>query len=386
MDVLLFSKDQQQHLIKTIAGAYAFVPPPLPPKNPSLDYSEFALELGLASAAIGELKGAARRLANPYMLVMPLIQKEALTSSAMEGTITTIESMIIEQATPDSDQDENAREASNYVRAVRRAIEKMEEYPISHRLIKDAHKTLLSGLSPARGEGKRPGEYKTTQNAIGQRGDTEHTARYVPPPPAETATAMDALERFINREDRKQGEELIDLALVHYQFEAIHPFLDGNGRMGRMLITLMAVKTGLMDSPLLHLSAEMEKEKEEYIKLLFDVSTHARWERWIKHFLVVTKRSCESATKKVDEILELEQVLKARAMARKKNHRLNTIIESLFEKHWITAPEAQKLCGTHFQTAQSDLELLVEAGILSIVEGRRPQLYVAREIWTVSNR
>jgi Fic family protein len=379
MDRSLFSQRQQNYLIKTLIGADAFLPPPLPPE---LDLSEFALDLGATGAAIGELKGAARRLSNPYMLISPLVQKEALTSSAMEGTITTIENMILEQATPASVSDENAREASNYVRAVYKAVQDLEEIPVSHRLIKEAHKSLLSGLSPARGQGKRPGEYKQSQNAIGKMGDTEHTARYVPPPPLETAKAMDELEAYINRDNRKSGEALIDLALIHYQFEAIHPFLDGNGRVGRMLVTLVAMQTKLLDLPLLHISAEIEKDKDH----LFSVSTDALWESWIRYFLGIVQKSCAAATAKVDQILALEKDLKNRAMLGKKNHRLNAIIEALFTQHWITASAAQKICGTHFQTAQGDLEQLVQAGILSPIETSRPQIYVAREIWNVANR
>jgi Fic family protein len=378
-----FSQEQQNNLIKTITGAWAYVPPDLPPR---LDYADFALELGAAAAALGELKGAARRLNNPYMLIGPLIQKEALISSAIEGTITTIENMIVEQATPTSAKDENAREASNYVRAVHNAVHQMQELPISHRLIKDAHKILLSGLSHSRGQGKRLGEYKDSQNAIGRLRDTEQTARYVPPPPAQTAIAMDNLEKFITRDSSKPGEALIDIALAHYQFEAIHPFLDGNGRVGRMLITLMAIQSKALDLPLLHISSEIEKDKDEYVDLLFEVSTHGLWERWIKFFLGIVRKSCENATKKVDEILWLEKELKVRAMAVRKNHRINTIVEALFTQHWITTSEAQKLCGTHFQTAQADLEQLVKADILKTIPASRPLIYLAPEIWNVSNR
>jgi Fic family protein len=383
MDRSLFTTSQLQHLVKTIQGADAFAPPPLPP---DLDFSEFARELGAAGAAIGELKGAARRLSNPYMLIGPLIQKEALTSSAMEGTITTIEEMILEQANPTSTHDENAREASNYVRAVRHAVEQLNQLPISHRLIKEAHRKLLSGLSTSRGQGKQPGEYKKSQNAIGKRGDTEHTARYVPAPPLEAQKAMDDLEKFINRDNRQPGEALIDLALIHYQFEAIHPFLDGNGRVGRMLVTLAAMQSKLLDLPLLHISAEIEKNKDEYLDQLFTVSTQASWERWIKYFMGVVRKSSEAAITKIDEILTLEKNLKSRAAIGKKNHRLNAIIEALFVQYWTTASETQKICGTHFQTAQNDLEQLVQTGILSALDSGKPQTYVAREIWNIANR
>jgi Fic family protein len=195
-----FSQDQQRFLVKTAKGALAFVPPALPPK---LNLAELALPLGAAAAAAGELKGAARRFANPYMLIRPLIQKEALTSSAIEGTMTTIEGIVVEQAAPGAKPDENAREAANYVAAVQSAFRQLEKLPLSHRVIKDAHRILLSGLSPARGQGKRPGEYKDSQNAVGQTGDNEFRARYVPPPPETALRCMDALEKFFNRDDRR---------------------------------------------------------------------------------------------------------------------------------------------------------------------------------------
>jgi Fic family protein len=198
-----FSAKQREHLVKTVSGSWAFVPPQLPP---AIDYGAIALGLAAATGAIGELRGATRRLPNPYMLVMPLIRKEALTSSAIEGTITTINNMLLEQVSPRQGGDENAREAFNYVMALRGAELALKQLTISHRVIKQAHKTLLSGLSPARGTGKRPGEYKTDQNAVGKMGNSEATARYVPPPPRETMTCMDELERFINRE-KTEGPE-----------------------------------------------------------------------------------------------------------------------------------------------------------------------------------
>ena len=378
-----FTADQQKHLTRTLSGGHAFVPPPLPPK---LDAGQIAHRLGATASAVGELRGAARRLVNPYMLIRPLIQKEALTSSAIEGTITTIEGIVFEEAAPQALVDENAREAANYIRAVQHAVQQLQTYPISHRVIMGAHKVLLAGLSPSRGQGKRPGEYKNSQNAIGQAGDNELTARYVPSPPAQTERCMDELEAFINRQNRNQGEELVDIAIAHYQFEAIHPFLDGNGRMGRMLVTLMAQQLRLMDLPLLHISAQVERQKEQYIELLYRVSTQGAWESWIEYFLGIVESSCVAATDKVDQIIKLEKELKARARKARKYHRLNTLIEALFERNWITAPEAQKVCGTHFQTAQSDLVELVKLNVLKVAFEGRPVVYFAPEIAALSNR
>lgn len=383
MNIDDFTEIQRSFLTKTANEAWAFVPPALPPK---IDMSEIALGLGAAATAIGELKGATRRLQNPYMLITPLIRKEALTSSAIEGTITTIDNMLLEQLAPPSLQDDNAREAYNYVRAIGEANRLLENLPISNRVITSAHRTLLAGLSPQRGAGKRPGEFKTTQNAIGRTGDDEATARYVPPPPAQTIDCMNQLEIFINRETRSPGAELLDIGLAHYQFEAIHPFSDGNGRIGRMLVTLMAQQLKLVEHPLLHISAEIEKHRTEYVDRLFAVSSQGLWEKWLTFFLHIVRKSSIAATAKVDQIIELQQQLRERALTGRSNHRLATIVDSLFTKEWITVAEAQKLGDVTFPTAQSDLETLVNLGILQEMKKARPAIYIAQEIWNLSDR
>jgi Fic family protein len=383
LDTHSFSEDQKRFLVKTSEGATAYAPPALPP---DIDMGKIALTLSSAAQALGELNGAARRLQNPYMLITHLIRKEALTTSAMEGTITTIDDMLIEEVLPNLKTDENARESYNYISALLTAEKQLSELPISHRLIQSAHKILLSGLSTKRGAGKKPGEYKTHQNAIGQDGDSIFTARYVPPPPKETQECMDALELFINRADRKTGEELIDIAICHYQFEAIHPFADGNGRIGRMLVTLMAMQFGILDLPLLHVSANLELKREAYIELLYEVSTQGEWHNWINFFLEAIQQSCKSATASVDKIIALQSELKQRVMNAQKNHRLTTIIDSLFDRHWTTTVEIQKLCETSFPTASSDIQTLVELKILEPLQKSRPMIYVARSIWNLAAR
>jgi Fic family protein len=383
MDEQQFSPEQQRHLLRTVDGAWAFVPPPLPPK---IDIGPVAIQLAAAAKAVGELNGAARRLQNPYMLITPLIRKEALTTSAMEGTITTIDNMLLQEIVPEAKKDDDAREAYNYVAAVRRTTEDMKTLPISGRLLKSAHEILLSGLSTSRGAGKRPGEYKKLQNAIGDPGDDIFTAKYVPPPPQQTPQCMAELEGYINRQDRKDGEELIDLALGHYQFEAIHPFQDGNGRIGRMLVTLMAMQMHLMELPLLHISATLEKDKPAYIEKLFAVSARGAWAEWISYFLGTVQASCKAATTIVDKAISLHAVLKSRALLNNKNHRLPSIIDDLFIKEWTTAAKAAALCGVSFPTAQSDIQQLVKLEILRPIPHTRPAIFVAQAIWDLSKR
>jgi Fic family protein len=378
-----FTETQRQYLIRTVEGAWAFVPPPLPPV---VDIAEVALPLASAAAALGELKGAARRLQNPNMLIEPLQRREALTSSAMEGTITTLGDLVLEEAADNAQSNDDTKETFNYVRAITIACHTLPTLSVSHRLIKEAHRTLLRGLSPARGAGKRPGEYKIHQNAVGKRGETVHSARYVPPPPQQSQACMDELEKYINRANDNGPERLIDIALAHYQFEAIHPFDDGNGRIGRMLITLIAMQSGLLDLPLLHMSAQLEHDKDEYIDRLYSVSTHGLWERWIKYFLHAMESSCRDATKLVDRILSLQSELRNRAAESSRNPRLLMIIDALFTRTWTTTPQVQQLCNVTFPTAQSDLQILVRSGILREIPGRRPKFYYSPELLSLSDR
>lgn len=383
MDPLKFNSAQQKHLVRTPEDAWAFVPAPLPPQ---LDLARLTLPLASAAVAIGELKGAARRLQNPFMLIGPLQRREALTSSAMEGTITTLGDLVLEEAGADPPKGDDAREAYNYVRAIEASVQLLKTVPISHRVITQAHRILLQGLSPARGAGKRPGQYKQHQNAVGRKGETIHTARYVPPPPLQTQQCMNELEAYINCGNENSAERLIDLALIHYQFEAVHPFDDGNGRIGRMLITLAAQQSELLDLPLLHMSAHLERNKDEYIDRLFAVSTEAKWEEWIIFFLHALEASCNEATAIVDRIIKLQVDFRQRAREAGNSPRLLMIVDALFDKNWTNATEIQNLCNVTFPTAQSDLRALVKHGLLRDIQGRASRLYYAPEILALSDR
>jgi len=383
MDPELFHAEQRDQLVNLGNTGWAFVPAPLPPK---LKPAELIIPLTRASAAIGELNGAARRLQNPYMLIRPLLRREALTSSAMEGTITTLGDMILEEAGNETHSTDNAREVTNYVRAIETCVRQLAEIPISHRLIKQAHKILLSGLSRERGANKRPGEYKINQNAVGQQGDTILTARYVPPPPAETQSCMDDLEKYINHADDEPAYRLIRLALVHYQFEAIHPFDDGNGRIGRMLITLMAQQSGLLDLPLLHMSPYLEKWKDDYIENLFQVSAQGAWTNWIGFFLDAVYSCAMDAISVVDNIIELQTYLRKKVQRMGKSPRLLMIVDSMFNQWWTTVPQTQKNCSVSFPTAKSDLQALCEAGILQEISDAHPQIYYSPQILALSDR
>ncbi len=255
-----FSEDSPGLLVPTVYDAKAFLPNPIPP---NIDLGAIALTLGEARASLGELKGACIRLQNPYIIIRPLQRLEAQTSSAMEGTYTTAEKLAPAESGLTDSTDNQTKEVSNYIIALQNAINSIRNEPITHRTIKAAHRKLLEDVGSIRGEDKLPGEFKRNQNMIGAR--TLDRARFIPPPPTETVDCMSQLEKFINAPDRGEELSLIDIALVHYQFETIHPFADGNGRLGRMLVSLMAVSKGLLDIPALYISPELEKDKDEYI-------------------------------------------------------------------------------------------------------------------------
>lgn len=366
-------------LVPTIERQLAFVPAPLPPK---IDMGSIALPLAGAMQAIGELRGASRRLSNPYILVRPLQRREALTSSAMEGTFTTTDHLLLAEVGVETQTDESTKEVFNYLKALNESLSLLNTLPISHRVIKKSHETLLSGLSAARGARKRPGEYKSDQNWIG--GYTIEKARYVPPPPRETQDCMDELERYINRGEVSQPEALIDLALVHYQLEAIHPFSDGNGRVGRMLISLMAVHTGLLDMPILYMSPVLENVKDQYIDLMFAISTKGSWDDWLCFFFDRVTDSCRETVQTVDRLIDLQNIYRERAASSSRSANVITIVDHLFERPALTVTDAATKLGVTYPAAKSTIDKLIEIGILSEHEGAYPKVYFAPEILRAS--
>jgi Fic family protein len=370
-------------LVPIVDGGWAFVPPPLPP---DFDWSRISSALACAAAAIGELRGIGRLIPDVEMLVAPLERREALTSSAMEGMITTLPAMLLAEADDRAPANDNAREAINYMRALNGALSDLKTLPLSHRVINNAHRALLNGLSAGRGAHKHPGEFKKSQNAVGRAGGSIAKARYVPPPPAETQPCMDALEQYLNRDGRDPASCLIDLALVHYQFEAIHPYDDGNGRIGRLLVTLMAIEAKLLDQPLLHVSARIERNKDEYLERLYRVSTRGDWLGWINFFLAMVAQSAGDAVDIAHRMLALQSTLREKARAAGKPARLFMVVDALFARPWTTAPEIQKLCNVTFPTAQRDLKRLVANGILKEIERPTRRLYIAPDILNLAER
>lgn len=366
-----FDTSPSGHLVSTLYGERAFVPNPLPPK---VELGELALQLGEAMAAIGELRGACRRLPNAYILIRPLQRREALTSSAMEGTFSTDDELILAEAGLSKSPSDDTREVNNYMFALSEALSRIKTEPISNRLLRDAHRTLLSRMSKHRGANKLPGEFKQDQNMIGGR--TLDTARFIPPPPKIAIDCMSDLERYINREEVTDSQALIDIGLVHYQIETIHPFADGNGRVGRMLMSLMAVKSGLLEVPALYLSPVIERDKDAYIDFLYNVSAHGSWHSWLDYFFEVVTRSCKETVATIDRLIMLQDDYRQIASNIRSANAL-TIIDMLFESPVTNPKRIVDRLGISDVAARNLLKKLCDLGILFEYTGVYPKAFIA---------
>jgi Fic family protein len=383
MDSSAFS-NPAGNLAPTIQGQKAFIPSRLPPK---FNLTSIQQSLSEADQKLGELRGIGRYLSNPYLLIRPLQRKEAIASSNIEGTYTSLtELLLLESGTEDRKRNTDTLEVLNYVRALQKAIELLSDIPISNRLIMNIHKILLDRLPKSRTGYYEPGEYRKEQNFIGSSKDVSKS-RFNPPPPPVHIDCMRDLESFINLEDMDGLPSLIFIALIHYQFETIHPFPDGNGRVGRILIPLILRSRNLMDQPLLYMSQYFEDNRDEYIKLMFEVSSQSKWEEWIYFFLKGVSESCEKTIVTIHKVRELQDQYKGKCQQARSSALLLSIIDEIFDKLYVTVPAIKDLTGTSYTAAQNNIAKLVEHGILKeFVHSGRLKFYVANELVTLFER
>ncbi len=374
MDKNGFNSACTGQLIPTIGGRKAFVPDPLSPAD--LDLNPVLPILGRATQAVGELKGIGRTIPNPLLLVRPLQRREAVSSSSMEGTFTTLSDLFMfEAGAKVSDRQAENREVLNYVRALEGAIDELDKLPISARLLKNAHRTLLTGVTRHRGAQIEAGEFKRDQNWIGGQGTIE-TARFIPAPPPQTPDAIDALAAFINRSGREDASPLIDAALAHYQFEAIHPFGDGNGRVGRMLIALMLADRGTLPQPLLYMSPWLERHKAFYIDLMFEVSQTGNWVPWIAFFLRAVAESAEETIVVVERIRDLQQEYRERFQTARRSALMLRIVDLAFARPVMSITEIAQELGVTYPAAANNVKALVAAGVAEELAWAYPKLIV----------
>jgi cell filamentation protein, protein adenylyltransferase len=289
--------------VQQVAGYRAFIPRPLPPDPPILFDDELIGLLSMADLTLGRLDGASAILPNADLFVAMYVNKEAVLSSQIEGTQASLVDVLAfeaEAAEPENPQD--IEEVVNYVNALNYGLQRLETLPLSLRLIREIHAMLMAGV---RGGEKRPGEFRTSQNWIGHSGATIQTARFVPPPPADMMAALGDIERFIHAPGIMPA--LIKIGLIHAQFETVHPFLDGNGRMGRLLITFYLCHQQILRKPLLYLSHFFKLNKRDYYEYLQRVREEGDWESWLKFFLRGVKHVGQEATDTAHNIVRLRE-------------------------------------------------------------------------------
>lgn len=357
---------------------YAFIPHPLPSKV-SLD-DEAIFLLTKAQQSLSELAGVGRQLLNPYLLVNPFLRREAILSSRIEGTIADAEQLLLFEADSDRQPTPDVEEVFNYVRAMQSALSELEQTNVSLNLIRRAHGILLQGV---RGQNKSPGEFRREQNYVGQTRQRIWEARFVPPPPTEMQWALHELERYIWNPPEKMPV-LIQLALIHYQFEAIHPFLDGNGRMGRMLITLLLCERQLLPGPLLYLSAYFEQHRDAYMDHLLWISQRGAWEEWLCFFLTGVAEQSLDALQRAQQLQDVQRDYHTRIRTQRAAGSAAQLVDELFVTPSITISEAAERLGIAYHTARLAIERLVTEGILREGTGRqRNKIYIAPEIMAI---
>jgi Fic family protein len=343
----------------------------LPPK---LEYSaEFVRMLSRADAALSELSGLGKLLPNPHLLIAPWLRREAVLSSRIEGTRASLSDVLIDEIGGDHAGPRRATdvgEVRNYVLALEEGIKLLKELPLSKRFTRRLHARLMKGV---RGDKATPGEFRKSQNWIGPSGSTPTTAAYVPPPVNELEGCLDSWEKFLH--ERDSIPELVQCALMHEQFEAIHPFLDGNGRVGRLLITLFLIERGRLSQPLLYLSAYIDEHRQDYYDLLQRVRTHGDWDAWLRYFVQGIYETASDAVKRTTRLLDLRERYRdeLRGFARAQQ-----LLDALFTNPYITVSRAEVFLKVSYPTAKRDLKKLETKGIVKETTGRSwGRLFVA---------
>ena len=363
-------------LVRGTGGYQAYVPAALPP---AIAWGEtIAFSLSAADRSIGRLAGEGRHLPNPHLLIRPFIRKEAVLSSRIEGTQTSLgELLAVEAGAAVERSPADLHEVGNYVVALEYGLRRLNSLPLSLRLVRELHERLMRGV---RGDISTPGEFRRSQNWIGRPGSTLEDATYVPPPPAELMPCLAAWERYLHDESMPP---LVHAALIHAQFEAIHPFLDGNGRVGRLLITLLMVQRNVLPSPLPYLSAYFERTRQDYYARLLGITERGEWEEWLVYFLDGVAAQSEDAIERIQRIDELLSGWKFELV--QDRSRLPERALDMFSANpfWTVRSLAERL-DVAFTTAQRAVNRLEALGAVSRVgDERRNRVYCAQAILAV---
>lgn len=336
-----------------------------------------------AEQSLSELRGFARRLQNPGLLIGPLARREARKSSAIENTFASEQQLAlfeIDASAVSEERRPEVRDVSNYLAALRHGC--VDKRPICLNLIKEMHARLLEGSTRTAG---RPGEFRRTQNAIGSPGASFEAAKFVPPPPAHLDACLRHLEAYINGRD--DMPRLVRFALTHYQFECIHPFDDGNGRLGRLIVALQLCKQGPLSSPLVYISGFLEKNRERYYDLLYRVSSDGAWLEWLEFFLVGVDVQARDALTRAQSLDDLRTSYHQKVQQKRRSAMLPKLVDALFDRPAIAIADAARIAGMTPAGASRLIDQLVEDGIIAEATGRRhSRIFVADEILAIADR
>ena len=354
--------------VRQLGGYRAFIPAPLPPDPPVEITGELQVLLSQADRALGRLDGSIQTLPHPDLFVLMYVRKEAVLSSQIEGTQSSLQDLLAAEArifAPNRASD--VGEVLNYVTAMNHGLRRLSEIPVSIRLIREIHAKLLQDT---RGSHLTPGELRSSQNWIGPAGCTLHEALFVPPPPHQVADDMSQLERFIHADT--DLPLLVKIGLAHAQFETIHPFLDGNGRVGRLLITFLLCEQGVLQKPVLYLSWFFKQHRQQYYDELQSVRDAGTWERWLAFFLRGVAEVSGQATDTARRILALREehrrvITDGFGRAAANGHR---VLEHIYEHPIVSVGDVRLLTGTTYTAANNLVARMAGCGILREFTGR----------------
>jgi len=351
----------------------SFLPNSLPP-NPAIELDEAAINLlAKANRSVGVLEGMSRQIPNIELFVSMYVRKEALLSSQIEGTQATLDDILDPNIEDNTNQ--NVADVINYIKASQYASARLAELPICNRLLKETHEVLMQD---ARGGDKYPGEFRRSQNWIGPVGSTLKDAKYIPPDPEDMLAAMSDLEEFLNSED--ELDPLLKIALIHYQFETIHPFLDGNGRVGRLLIALYLIEKKLLSHETLYISYFLKRNRIEYYDRLTEVRVKGNFEQWVNFFLLAVYESAQDAIYTIESIIQLHhrnvEVVKNTGKAAKTIMKVFNYLEG---SPIIDIKKTSIALGLSFNAVSNAVNKLMELGILRQTENVRRRRVFAYE-------
>lgn len=353
--------------VRQLEGYSAFVPAPLPPDPPVNTDEEMLTLLSDADRALGRLDGSIQTLPDPDLFVFMYVRKEAVLSSQIEGTQSSLNDVLeAEAAITDPTRPRDVDEVLNYVDAMNFGLSRLHELPISVRLLREIHAHLLRNV---RGAERQPGELRTSQNWIGPSGATLLEATFVPPPVHELPKALSDFETFLHSEQSIPA--LVRIGLAHAQFETIHPFLDGNGRMGRLLITFLLCERGTLSRPVLYLSYYFKRHRTQYYELLQNVRDRGDWESWLKFFLhgmaEVSREATETARRIVD-LRESHRRLIVSEFGRSAGSAL-TVLEQLYSRPYLSINDVARIANVTYPAASSLMGKFVQQGLLAETTG-----------------